>query len=36
MIHIDRSPLVNEEYFMTKPKVLNHEQAEALQKIEKA
>lgn len=30
---IDRSPLVNEEYFMTKSKVLNEEQATALAKI---
>lgn len=32
-IQIDRSPLMNEEYFITKPKVLNEEQASALQKI---
>lgn len=32
-IQVDRSPLVNEEYFMTKSKVLNEEQATALQKI---
>lgn len=30
---IDRSPLVGEEYFQTKPKALNIEQAEALAKI---
>ena len=33
IIRIDRSPLINEEYFQTKPKQLNNEQAEALQKI---
>jgi len=32
-VQIDRSPLQNEEYFQTKPKVLNTEQACALQKI---
>lgn len=35
-MRIDRSPLVNEEYFMTKPKLLNPEQAEALNKIKKS
>jgi primosomal protein N' (replication factor Y) len=35
-VRIDRSPLVNEEYFTTKPKVLNHEQAQALEKIKKS
>lgn len=35
-VQIDRSPLVNEEYFPTKPKKLNTDQAEALQKIEKS
>lgn len=33
IIRIDRSPLVNEEYFRTKPKQLNGEQAAALKKI---
>ncbi|WP_068470213.1 primosomal protein N' [Candidatus Protochlamydia phocaeensis] len=32
-VKIDRSPLVNEEYFMTKPKALNADQADALNKI---
>lgn len=32
-VRIDRSPLVNEEYFPTKPKVLNPDQAAALKKI---
>jgi len=36
IVRLDRSPLVNEEYFMTKPKVLNPSQAEALNKIEKS
>ncbi len=36
IIRIDRSPLINEEYFATKPKALNQEQAEALIKIEKS
>lgn len=35
-VKIDRSPLTNEEYFQTKPKTLNHEQAEALSKIVKS
>lgn len=34
IVRLDRSPLVNEEYFMTKPKTLNSDQAEALNKIE--
>lgn len=33
IVRVDRSPLVNEEYFQTKPKQLNTEQAEALKKI---
>ncbi|MCE5318580.1 MAG: primosomal protein N' [Parachlamydia sp.] len=32
-VKIDRSPLVGEEYFQTKPKALNSEQAKALAKI---
>ncbi len=32
-VRIDRSPLVDEEYFQTKPKSLNDEQASALAKI---
>jgi primosomal protein N' (replication factor Y) len=36
IVRLDRSPLVNEEYFMTKPKVLNPSQAEALSKIERS
>lgn len=32
-LKIDRSPLVNEEYFQTKPKTLSHEQAAALKAI---
>lgn len=35
-VRLDRSPLVNEEYFMTKHKKLNSSQAEALGKIEKS
>lgn len=35
-VRIDRSPLVNEDYFTTKHKVLNSEQADALSKIEKS
>ncbi len=35
-VRIDRSPLINEEYFITKPKKLNSYQAEALSKIEKS
>lgn len=34
LVRIDRSPLVNEEYFPSKPKLLNEDQAEALKKIE--
>ncbi|MDP1879861.1 MAG: primosomal protein N' [Parachlamydiaceae bacterium] len=34
IVRIDRSPLINEEYFSTKPKILNPQQAEALKKIE--
>jgi primosomal protein N' (replication factor Y) len=33
IVRIDRSPLMNEEYFKTKPKALNDEQAQALGKI---
>lgn len=33
IVRIDRSPLMNEEYFRTKPKQLNEEQAAALAKI---
>ena len=33
IVRVDRSPLVNEQYFQTQPKVLNGEQAEALKKI---
>ena len=33
-IRLDRSPLIDEEYFMTKNKVLNEQQTEALRKIE--
>lgn len=32
-IKIDRSPLIDEDYFMTKPKILNEEQNVALQKV---
>ena len=35
-LRLDRSPLVDEEYFMTKAKALNPSQAEALKKIEKS
>lgn len=35
-VRIDRSPLVNEEYFQTKHKALNSDQAEALNKIERS
>jgi len=34
IVRVDRSPLINEEYFKTKPKNLNPEQAQALEKIE--
>lgn len=33
IVRVDRSPLINEEYFMTKAKTLNSSQAEALVKI---
>ena len=33
IVRIDRSPLINEEYFQTKPKALNQEQAQSLEKI---
>ncbi len=33
IVRVDRSPLINEDYFQTKPKKLNSEQAEALAKI---
>jgi primosomal protein N' (replication factor Y) len=33
IVRIDRSPLVGEEYFQTKPKTLSPEQREALEKI---
>lgn len=36
IVRVDRSPLVNEEYFTTKPKKLNGDQAEALDKITKS
>jgi primosomal protein N' (replication factor Y) len=35
-VQVDRSPLVNEEYFPTKAKCLNPEQAKALDKIDKS
>ncbi len=35
IVRVDRSPLVNEEYFRTNPKKLNEEQAVALAKIHK-
>jgi len=35
IVRVDRSPLINEEYFQTKPKVLNPEQAQALSSIQK-
>ncbi len=35
IVRIDRSPLINEEYFKTKPKILSKEQKQALDKIEK-
>jgi primosomal protein N' (replication factor Y) len=35
-VHLNRSPLVDAEYFTTKPKVLNQDQAEALSKIERS
>lgn len=33
IVRIDRSPLVDEEYFKTKPKILNEEQRSTLEKI---
>lgn len=33
IVRVDRSPLICEEYFKTKPKILNSEQAAALKKI---
>jgi primosomal protein N' (replication factor Y) len=33
IVRVDRSPLVSEEYFQTKPKALNPEQFQALEKI---
>lgn len=36
VVRVDRSPLVNEEYFQTKPKALNEEQSAALSKIDKS
>ena len=36
IVRIDRSPLINEEYFPTKPKKLNSEQAAALEKIQES
>lgn len=34
IVRVDRSPLINEDYFKTKPKNLNQEQGEALEKIQ--
>lgn len=34
IVRVDRSPLTNEEYFQTKPKSLNSDQAAALEKIQ--
>lgn len=36
IVRVDRSPLINEEYVPTRPKLLNPEQATALKKIEEA
>lgn len=36
IVRVDRSPLQNEEYFQTKPKTLNGDQAAALEKINKS
>lgn len=36
IVRIDRSPLLNEEYFQSKPKILNDEQASALDKINRS
>lgn len=33
IVRVDRSPLLNEEYFQTKPKVLNDDQRQALDKL---
>jgi len=33
IVRVDRSPLVNEQYFQTKPKTLNEEQAVSLNKL---
>lgn len=33
IVRVDRSPLTNEDYFLTKPKILNEDQKEALDKI---
>ena len=33
IVRIDRSPLIDAEYFKTKPKILNYEQTAALEKI---
>ena len=36
IVRVDRSPLISEEYFRTKPKKLSEEQAEAFEKIKKS
>lgn len=36
IVRVDRSPLIDEDYFKTKPKPLNSEQSQALNKISKA
>lgn len=36
IVRVDRSPLINEEYFLTKAKILNEEQNKALDKITQA
>ena len=33
IVRVDRSPLISEDYFQTKPKILNDEQAKALLSI---
>lgn len=33
IVRVDRSPIANEQYFQTKPKTLNPDQAQALEKI---
>ena len=33
-VHVDRSPLIDEEYFPSKPKILTPEQAVALEKVQ--